>query len=274
MVAAFSGLIAALLLPSRTTGDLLAGMWRLLAESFGAVPKMLVWDNEAGIGRGNRLTADARAFAGTLGTRIWQARPNDLETKGMVERANGFLQTSFLPDRQFAGPADFNTQLGDWLPAANQRILRRTGTAPAETFAADAAAMGVLPPVAPRTGFHDRVRLARDYYVRVAGNDYSVDPRVIGRLVDINCTLEAVTITCAGQPVAAHQRCWATHRTITDPAHVAAAAELRAAYQDRGNVNAAVVGGTRPGEQVATRPLTDYDTLFTAAAATVLESAS
>jgi hypothetical protein len=29
MVAAFSGFIMAVLLPSRTTGDLLAGMWQL-----------------------------------------------------------------------------------------------------------------------------------------------------------------------------------------------------------------------------------------------------
>jgi hypothetical protein len=27
-----------------------------------------------------------------------------------------------------------------------------------------------------------RIRLARDYYVRVDANDYSVDPRVIGRV--------------------------------------------------------------------------------------------
>lgn len=260
MVAAFSGLIAALLLPSRRTGDLLAGMWQLLAGSFGAVPRMLVWDNEAGIGRRGRLTADARAFAGTLGTRIWQARPYDPETKGVVERANGFLQTSFLPGRRFGSPQDFNDQLAAWLPGANRRILRRTGAMPADVFTVDAAAMGALPPLPPRTGHHDRVRLARDYYVRVAGNDYSVHPSVIGRLVDITCTLDAVTVTCAGRPVAAHERCWATRQTITDPSHVAAAAELRAVYQARGCRGMAV--GPRPGEQVATRALADYDALF------------
>ena len=42
MVAAWSGFIAAVLLPSRTTGDLLAGMWQLLSTNFKAVPKTLV----------------------------------------------------------------------------------------------------------------------------------------------------------------------------------------------------------------------------------------
>jgi transposase len=70
MVAAFSGFIMAVLLPSRTTGDLLSGMWQLLS-GLGAVPKMLVWDNESGIGQHRRLTLGARSFAGTLGTRIY-----------------------------------------------------------------------------------------------------------------------------------------------------------------------------------------------------------
>ncbi|MDI9629201.1 MAG: helix-turn-helix domain-containing protein [Acidobacteriota bacterium] len=70
MVAAWSGFIAAVLLLTRQTSDLLAGMWQLLAGSFGGVPRMLVAVNEAGIGQHQRLTVAARAFAGTLGTRI------------------------------------------------------------------------------------------------------------------------------------------------------------------------------------------------------------
>ncbi|GAA3515041.1 IS21-like element ISMbo1 family transposase [Georgenia daeguensis] len=260
MVAAWSGFIAALLLPTRQTGDLLAGMWQLLSGSFGAVPKTLVWDNEAGIGQHQRLTVGARAFAGTLGTRIYQTRPRDPEAKGVVERANGYLQTSFLPGREFASPADFNDQLGAWLPRANQRVLRRTGVKPAIRVGIDVAAMADLPPVPPAVGLSERVRLGRDYYVRVAGNDYSVDPSVIGRFVDVRCDLTTVTVTCAGQVVAAHERCWDTRRTITDPAHVATAKVLRTAYRTR------AAAGSPParagGEDVGIRALSDYDDLF------------
>jgi len=145
MVAAFSGFIMALLLPSRTTGDLVAGMWQLLA-GLGAVPKTLVWDNESGIGQHRRLTVGARSFAGTLGTRIHQVPPRDPESKGVVERANGFLETSFMPGRTFTGPADYNDQLAQWLPRANSRLLRRTGEQPGLRVAADVAAMKRLPP--------------------------------------------------------------------------------------------------------------------------------
>lgn len=39
----------ALLLPTRKTCDLVAGVWQLLS-GLGGVPKMLLWDNESGIG--------------------------------------------------------------------------------------------------------------------------------------------------------------------------------------------------------------------------------
>jgi len=258
MVAAYSGFMMALLLPSRMTGDLVAGMWQLLA-GLGGVPKMLVWDNESGIGQHRRLTLGARSFAGTLGTRIYQAAPRDPETKGVVERANGFLETSFMPGRSFTGPGDYNTQLAAWLPRANARMLRRTGAQPGVRVIEDVAAMMALPPVAPTLGWSGQVRLARDYYVRVAGNDYSVDPSVIGRLVDVHVGLGEVVVTCAKTVVATHERCWGVRVTITDPAHVAIARELRTAFQAR---TAATRGPAAVAAVVGVRALSDYDEVF------------
>ena len=260
MVAAYSRLIMAVMIPTRTSGDLLAGMWHLLGASLGAVPKMLVWDNEAGIGQHQRLTVGARGFAGTLGTRIYQTAARDPEAKGMVERANQFLQTSFMPGRTFTCGADFNTQLADWLPRANTRLVRATGARPVDLLETDRAAMGMLPPLAPACGTATRVRLARDYYVRVAGNDYSVNPSVIGRFVDVHAGLDRVVVTCVGDLVADHARSWASRQVITDPAHVEAAAALRAAFKAR---TAATRGpAAAAGAVVGLRSLSDYDEIF------------
>lgn len=263
MVAAFSGFIMATLLPTRKTGDLIAGMWQLLA-GLGGVPKMLVWDNESGIGQHHRLTLGARSFAGTLGTRIYQTAARDPEAKGIVERANGFLETSFMPGREFDSPGDYNTQLAAWLPRANTRMLRRTGQQPGVRVTADVAAMGALPPIAPSVGTTVRVRLGRDYYVRIAGNDYSVDPAVIGRFVDVHAGLDTVTITCAGAAVGVHQRCWSSHQTITDPVHVDTAAGLRTAFAARtaGMRGPTTKQTTGIGAVVGVRALSDYDALF------------
>jgi hypothetical protein len=247
------------MLPSRTTGDLLAGMWQLLS-GLGSVPKILVWDNESGIGQHHRLTPGARSFAGTLGTRIYQTAARDPESKGVIERANGFFETSFMPGRSFTSPADYNAQLASWLPVANSRMLRRTGEQPGMRITEDLVGMGALPPVPPIIGTSTRVRLGRDYYVRIAGNDYSVDPTVIGRFVDVHAGLATVTMSCAGLPVGRHERCWTTRRTITDPSHVETAGVLRTAFKER---TAAMRGPVAAaGAAVGVRALSDYDDLF------------
>ena len=252
MVASYARFITALMLPSRSSGDLLAGMWALLAGQLGAVPQRLVWDNEAGIGRRNRLAEGVSGFCGTLATRVVQLRPFDPESKGIVERANGYLETSFLPGRTFLSPADFNAQLAKWLPLANSRTVRRTGGRPEELIGVDRGAMLALPPVPPTIGIHTQVRLPRDYYVRVGSNDYSVHPAVIARMVNVHADLDTVTVTCDGRLVATHPRCWARGQTITDPSHVQIAQQLRQR----------ILAPPAVGQDTLVRNLADYDTAF------------
>lgn len=260
MTLTFSRFLSAVMVPSRQAGDLLAGMWQLIAQ-VGAVSKTLVWDRESAIGGKGVVTAAAAAFAGTLATRVVLAPPRDPEFKGMTERNNGFFETSFLPGRQFASPADFNTQLEAWLPRANARTIRSLGGRPVDVLDRDLQAMTALPPHPPSTGLQARVRLGRDYYVRVDGNDYSVDPRMIGRLVDVTATLTRVIVVCDGTAVADHERCWASAAVVTDPAHVMIAKGLRSQYSaaKRDRERAARV---MPERRVMFRDTADYDALF------------
>jgi transposase len=257
MVCGYSRVMTARMLPSRQGPDLLAGHWALLS-GLGRAPRALVWDNESAVGqwRGGKpqLTAAMNAFRGTLGIKVIQCRPGDPEAKGLVERANGYLETSFLPGREFTGPADFNTQLADWLVRANQRRHRRLRCRPVDRWPADSAAMLELPPVAPAVGWRASIRLPRDHYVRLDSNDYSVHPRAVGRRIQLTADLERVLVALDGVEVARHPRCWADHQSITDPAHAAAAAELRRAH--RRSTTAAV------DTAVEHRSLADYDRVF------------
>ena len=149
MVAAFSRFITAVMLPSRQAMDLVAGMWLLLSGQLGAVPHELWWDNEAAIGRRGRLTDPVTGFVGTLATKLVQLKPYDPESKGIVERANRYLETSFLTGRTFTSPSDFNEQLTQWLPIANGRTVRRIGGRPIDLVGPDTAAMLPLPPLSP-----------------------------------------------------------------------------------------------------------------------------
>lgn len=260
MTLTFSKFLSAVMLPSRQGGDLTAGMWQLISQ-VGKVSKTLVWDREGAIGPKGKVTQLAAAFAGTLATRVVLAPARDPEFKGMTERNNDYFETSFLPGRQFASPADFNTQMGDWLVRANQRKIRSLGGRPVDVLDRDLSAMTALPPRPPATGLQTRVRLSRDYYVRMDSNDYSVDPRVIGRLVDVTATLDRVIVVCDGRAVADHARSWATHAVITDPAHVETARGLRAQFSTakRERERASLAA---PERRVMFRDPADYDDLF------------
>lgn len=258
MVSGYSRWLSARLLPTRTAEDLFAGWWSLFSEQLGGVPKTLVWDGEGAIGRwrrgGSELTRETQAFRGVLGASVIVCKPADPEAKGLIERANGYLETSFLPGRTFTGPDDFNTQLTQWLPKANRRRMRVLGCAPADRVAADRHQMLSLPPVLPVTGWANSLRLPRDYYVRLDSNDYSVHPTAIGRRIEVTADLDRVRAFCEGRMVADHHRCWAKHQTLTDPEHARVAAALR---HDRFAV-------VHPPAQttVEERDLAVYDTVF------------
>ena len=257
ITAAHSRFMVAKMIPTRHTQDLLLAMW-LLLQQLGRVPRRLIWDNESGIGRGKRHADGVGAFTGTLATTPVRLKPYDPESKGVVERRNGFFETSFMPGRDFASPADFDAQFTDWLAKANARVVRTIKARPVDLLDADRAAMLPLPPVAPTVGWVNRVRLGRDYYVRVDSSDYSVDPAVIGRFVDVQADLTRVEVRHEGRLVAAHDRVWARGMTITDPAHVAAAKVLREQFQ-------LPRPATDPDEELSrdlTRDLADYDRAF------------
>jgi transposase len=255
MITGYSRWLSAMLIPTRSSQDLFAGWWQLI-EALGSVPRVLVWDGEGAIGRWRagrvELTRECQAFRGTLGAKVLVCKPADPEAKGLIERCHDYLERSFLPGRSFASPDDFNTQLWQWLRLVNTRQRRALGCAPTDRIGADRQAMLALPPLAPATGWRASTRLARDHYIRLDSNDYSVHPGVIGRRVEVIADLARVRVLCDGRLVADHERVWAWHQTISDPEHVAAARLLR---RER-------VGVLRPVQQgeVEQRCLADYDT--------------
>jgi transposase len=258
MVCGYSRWLSAILIPSRRSEDLLAGWWQLIA-ALGAVPRTLVWDGEGAIGRWRsgrtELTRDCQAFRGVLGTKVIVLKVGEPEHKGIVERTHDYLEKSFLPGRAFAGPGDFNHQLQQWLQMVNGRRRRVLGCAPTDRIGADRQAMLALPPVPPATGWRSSTRLARDHYIRLDSNDYSVHPGVIGRRIEVTADLDRVQVFCDGKMVADHERVWAWHQTITDSEHREAANML-----SRNRISALRPVLEADHTTVEQRSLSDYDT--------------
>jgi transposase len=251
-VTGFSRLHGGWMVPSRAGHDVLGGMLHVF-DQFGAVPRTAVWDQEGCIGqwRGGRqvLTAEFQAFRGTLGMGVRLCAPNDPEAKGMVERSHHYYETSFLPGRRFDDVEDFNRQFTGWLRRANNRIHGTTRRRPSEAIWEDRGAMMPFPPVLPDPSWRFSTRLPRDHYVRVDTNDYSVNPRFVGRRIEVRVTLEEVVATCDSTQVARHRRCLAKHQSLLHPDHARALRAMRAEQL----VAAAFA------DAVEERDLTDYD---------------
>jgi transposase len=254
-VCGFSRYLGGWMIPSRQAHDVLGGHLEVLAQ-FGALPRRVVWDQEGAIGqwRGSKMvfSAEFQSFRGTLGIGAQLCQRGDPEAKGLIERANGYFETSFLPGRRFESVADFNAQFTGWLRRANQRIHATTKVRPAEAIFEDRGSMLPFPPVLPDPSLRWRVRLPRDHYVRVDTCDYSVNPRFIGRHIEVRVTHDEVVASCAGVEVARHPRCLATHKTLTSPEHGQIARTMRVERAVTDIFAAAVV------EQ---RDLTVYDRL-------------
>ena len=230
-VACFSRFIGAQMIPSRQAHDVLGGHLEVLRQ-FGALPRRVVWDQESAIGRWRGrdmvFTAEFQSFRGTLGIGALLCQRGDPEAKGIVERANGYLETSFLPGRRFDDVADFNRQLAGWLVRANNRVHRTTKVRPREAMCEDRGSMLAFPPVLPDPSWRFTTRLPRDHYVRVDTNDYSVNPRFVGRRVEVRVTLDEVVVTCEGTEVARHRRCLAKHQSLLAAEHARVMRAMRA----------------------------------------------
>jgi transposase len=253
-VLGFSRLSGGWMVPSRAAHDVMGGQLEVLRQ-FGAVPRRLVWDQEGCIGRRRggetTLTGEFSTFIGTLGCGAVILNAADPEAKGIVERNNHYYETSFLPGRAFSDVADFNYQFTCWLRRANNRVHATTKVRPSEAVFEDRGSMLGFPAVLPDSSWRFSARVPRDHYVRVESNDYSVNPRFVGRRVEVRVSLDTVVVTCDATVVAEHRRCLARHQVLLHPDHARTLRLMRAERHQP-----PVVTGL---DEVETRDLAVYD---------------
>jgi transposase len=250
----YSRALAGALVFSKELCDLAFGMGRCLAR-LGALPEKLVWDREGAIHAGSgRPTESFACFCGQLSVGWIILDAGDAQAKGALERSHRFLRTSFEPGRSFANELDYQAQLDDWCQRANQRTHRTLRAVPAERLAEEHARMRPLPARLPDTDRRFVMRVPQQPYLRFDTNDYSLDPRLAGRRVEVRVSQTELTAVAldSGGLACRHRRRFARHLTFTDAAHQAELDRLRGARR-RG-----------PDVEVELRPLTRYDRLIPA----------
>jgi Mu transposase-like protein len=172
------------------------------------------------------------------------------QAKGIVERLQGYAETNFEPGRVFANELDFQDQLDAWFVKANQRTHKTLRARPVDRLAEELEVMAPLPAAMPDVDRRWVTRVAPDPVLRVDTNDYSLDPRLVGRRVEARVSQREVLAVAldTGELACRHERSFAKHRTITALEH---ARMLRESRGERENL---VV--------VEQRPLDRYDRLL------------
>jgi transposase len=241
---------AGALIFSKEAPDVLWGMTHCV-WTLGALPELMVWDREGCLhARGGRPTEIYAAFCGQLPVDWLFCEPADPQAKGCVERLQGYMETNFEPGRRFANHLDFQLQLDDWFLKANARTHKTLRARPVDRLQEERA---VMRPLLDRTPDADRrwvTRVPPDPHVRFDTVDYSLDPNLVGRRVEVRVSQREIIAVAldTGELACRHERSFAKNRTVTALEHARA---LR----------------VRRGEQgdellVEQRPLSVYDQLI------------
>ena len=245
----FSRAGAGALIFGKEAPDVLWGMARCL-WSLGALPQMLVWDREGCLhAGGGRPTESYAAFCGQLPVDWYFCEAKDPQAKGVVERLQEYLESNFEPGRQFANHLDFQLQLDAWFEKANTRAHRTIRARPVDRLTEEHRLMRPLPQRPPDTDRRWVARVPPDPYLRFDTNDYSLDPGLVGRRVEVRVSQRELTATVldSGQLACRHERSFAKNRTITALEHARSLKERR---------------GERREIVVEQRPLAVYDQLI------------
>jgi transposase len=215
---------AGVLIFSRETADVLAGIAGCL-QRLGGLPRTLVWDRQAGIhGHDGRPSEAFAAFCGQLRVDWHFCEPADPQAKGCVERLQGYAETNFEPGRAFASELDFQDQLDAWFARVNARTHKTLRARPVDRLADELAVMAPLPERMPDTAQRWTMRVPPDPHLRLDTNDYSLDPALVGRRVEVIVDQRTVTAVAldTGELACRHARVFARQRTITALEHARA----------------------------------------------------
>jgi transposase len=195
---------------------------------FGGLTEEIVYDNPKTVVLGR--SADGSHidwhptfwdFARYYGYRPRLCRPYRARTKGKVESGVRYVKGSFIPGRVGTDLEDWTAQAHTWIrEVADQRLHGTTHARPVDRLAEE--------PLRPHRGhppFQLQTRLvrtvARDCFVTVETNRYSVPAAFIGQEVEVQWgPAETLQIYAQGRCIATHPRLPARHQVLVEAAHL------------------------------------------------------
>ena len=200
----------------------------LAFEAFGAVPRVVLYDNLKSAvlerrGEAIRFNPTLLAFAGHY---LFEPRPVGVaraNEKGRVERAIRYIRDNFFAARAFTDIDDLNAQAMTWCegPAAD-RPCPGEALSVREAFALEAPRLARLPDNPFPLSTPIAVAIGKTPYARFDRNDYSVPHTYVRRQLTLFADPKEIRILDGAVLVACHPRSYDAGAQIEDPAHIQA----------------------------------------------------
>jgi transposase len=210
-----SGYCFATATPAQTAADWLGATAQALAF-YGGVPQLLVPDNpRALVAQANRyeptLSESALDFARHYGCSMLPARAYHPQDKAKVELSVQLVERWILArlrKQRFASVQEVNEAMAPLLAYLNERAFQKLPGCRASMFAQiDAPALMALPAQPWEWAVFRTVRVHVDSHVEFEGHRYSAPNALVGQVLELRVTAQAVEILHRGQRVASHMRC-------------------------------------------------------------------
>jgi transposase len=195
-------------------------------DAFKGVPRTILYDNLKACvieryGKSVRFNPAILELAGHYHFRPEPCNVARGNEKGRVERAIGYLRTSFFPGRQFKDLDDANRQLANWLATvANVRPRpQNKDRSVANAFVEEQEKLLPLPEH-PADCWHVRSsRSDKTAFVRFDLNDYSIPPEYCQRLVTVMASDAEVRILDGQKEIVRHRRSYSKGEQVEAEGH-------------------------------------------------------
>ena len=154
-------------------------------------------------------------FCGHYGMQPTTCRPCHPQSKGIVERAIGYIKHNFVDGRRFTSLDQANAALRDWLDqVANVRQHGTTGQRPGDVLIEERPRLLPLPAALYECARVEARSVDRFGRIHFDQNAYSVPERFVGQLLTVKATVDKVAIFHGSFLVAAHARSYDRRQEI------------------------------------------------------------
>ena len=225
--------------PRETTEAFLDGHVSAFAF-FGGVPLSVLYDNTTiAVAKicGDGTRERTRAFTELVSHYLFRdrfGRPARGNDKGKVEGLVKFSRSNFMvPVPVTASFDDLNAGLERRCRGRQDEHAGRHAETIGERLAADVAALQSLPAVPLEPCEKRAARVSSTALVRYRTNDYSVPTAYGFRDVVVKGFVDEVVISCAGEEIARHARCYSEGVFVANPLHYLALIETKPGALDQ-----------------------------------------